>query len=189
MPSRGGAAEVVCKGCGEVTDWSSDGKHIIGNTVDGRAWLLDVPSWRRNDLLPTGHWNATNFFSPDNRWFTFEDHGAGYDRAYIAPLAKVPVPEEAWILINDLFTAAWSPDGNVIYGPSGRDGHWCIWAQRLSPVTKHPIGPTFPVFHSHNARLSLANATENWLTVAHNNMVFSMGERTGDIWMAEWKEQ
>jgi serine/threonine protein kinase len=98
MPSRGGAAEMVCKGCGEVTDWSSDGKHIIGNSVEGRAWLLDVPSWRRNDLLPTGHWNATDFFSPDNRWFTFEDHGAGYDRV---PLTT-PVSEPELLFAGSL---------------------------------------------------------------------------------------
>jgi serine/threonine protein kinase/Tol biopolymer transport system component len=189
MHRRGGAAELVCKGCGEATDWSADGKHIIGNTVDGRAWLLDVPSWRRSDLLSTAHWIATNLVSPDNRWFTFEDHGAGYDRAYIAPLTKMPAPENTWILIKELFSALWSPDGNLLYGPSGRDGHWCIWAQRLNPVTKFPIGTPFPVFHSHNARLSHANATEGWLSVAGNRMIFSMGERTGNIWMAEWKER
>ena len=188
MPSAGGAAEMVCKGCGEVTDWSPDGKHIMGNTVDGQAWLLDVPSWHRSDLLPAGHWNATNFFSPDNHWFTFEEHGPGYDRVYIAPLTRLPVPENSWIAINDLFNAVWSPDGNLLYGPSGRDGHWCLWAQRLNPITKQPFGEPFPVFHSHSARLSVGNATEGWLSVAGNRMVFSMGERTGNVWMAEWKE-
>jgi serine/threonine protein kinase/Tol biopolymer transport system component len=186
---NGGAAEMVCKGCGEVTDWSRDGKHIIGNTIDGRAWLLDVPSWHRRDLLSTTHWIATDFFSPEIHWISFEDHGAGYDRAYIAPLTKMPVQENEWILIKDFFSAVWSPAGNLLYGFSGRDGYWCIWAQRLNPVTKQPIGLPFPVFHSHGARLSLGNATEGWLSVAGNRMVFSMGERTGNIWMAEWKEQ
>ncbi len=189
MPSAGGGAEMVCKGCGEVTDWSPDGKHIMGNTVDGQAWMLDVPSWQRRDLLPPGHWKATNVFSPDNHWFTFEEHGAGYDRVYVAPLARLPVPENSWIAISNLFNALWSPDGSVLYGPSGRDGHWCIWAQRLNPITKQPMGAPFPVFHSHGARLSLGNATEGWLSIAGSRMVFSMGERTGNIWMAEWKEQ
>jgi hypothetical protein len=97
------------------------------------------------------------------------------------------VRDDAWIVVNDLFNAVWSPDGNMVYGPSGRDGRLCIWAQRLNPVTKRPIGVPFPVFHSHNARLSLGNATEGWLSVAGSRMVFSMGERTGNIWMAEWK--
>lgn len=129
MPSTGGAADMVCEGWDEVTDWSQDGKRIIGNTVDGRAWMLGVPSWHRSDLLRDGHWNPTNYFSVDNRWFTIEDHGAGYDRVYIQTLARVPVRDNAWIIISDLFTAVWSLNGNVLYGPSGRDVHRCIWAQ------------------------------------------------------------
>lgn len=189
VPSTGGAPEMVCESCGEATDWSADGKRILGNTLDGRAWVFDLTSHRKSDLLATRHWVATDAFSPDNRWFSFVDVKYDFHRAYIAPVLDAPVPENAWIDIIDGEAEAWSPNGNLLYATSKRDGHLCIWAQRLNPVTKRPVGAPFPVFHSHNTRLSLANQTENTLSLAGNKMVFSMGERAGNIWMAEWKEQ
>jgi hypothetical protein len=41
VPSDGGVAENVCAECGEATDWSQDGKRIIGNTLNGQAFVLD----------------------------------------------------------------------------------------------------------------------------------------------------
>jgi hypothetical protein len=84
---------------------------------------------------------------------------------------------------------SWSPDGNLFYGLSSRDGYRCIWAQHLDPATKRPVGAPFAVFHSHNARLSLSNQTEMSLGMGRDQIVFNMGERTGNIWMAEWKER
>ena len=83
----------------------------------------------------------------------------------------------------------WSPDGNLIYAFSDLDGYVCIWAQRLDPVTKRPVGAPIAVFHSHNARLSLSNQPENSVGISHDKIVFNMGERTGTIWMAEWNKR
>ena len=187
VPSTGGVQEMVCAGCGEATDWSADGKRLLGNTLDGRAWMLDLSSKHRTDLLSTRQWIATDSFAPDNRWFTFQSVGSGLFHAFIAPVSATPVPESKWIGILDGEVEAWSPDGNLVYGTSKQDGHECIWAQRLDPVTKRLVGSPFAVFHSHDARLSLANQTETTLAIAKNRLVFSMGERTGNIWMAEWK--
>ena len=189
VPSGGGAPEAVCPECGEVTDWSFNGKRIIGNTADGRTWILDPVSHAKRDLLATQHWIATDSFSPDGRWFSFVEIGPGGARTYVAPASEQPVPESAWIAVMDGEAWAWSPDGNLLYVTSWRDGHLCIWAQHLHPVTKQPVGEPFAVFHSHSTRLSLSNQIEHTLGVADNKLVFSMGERTGNIWMAEWKEQ
>jgi Tol biopolymer transport system component len=189
MPSAGGVPEMVCERGGEITGWSPDGKRAIGNTVDGRAWVLDLVSRRKSDLLATRRWVATDTFSPDARWFSFiVSYGTG-QRAYIAPARTFPVAESAWVYVIDGEAWAWSPDGNQLYAISARDGHTCIWAQHLHPVTKRPVGAPFAVFHFHNARMSLANPAESTLSVAGDRMVFSMGERTGNIWMAEWKER
>jgi Tol biopolymer transport system component len=45
----------------------------------------------------------------------------------------------------------WSVDGNLIYVLSDRDGLRCIWARKLDPKTKQPIGSIYPVLHLHNA--------------------------------------
>jgi len=185
VPSNGGVAENVCTGCGEATDWSSDGKRILGNTTDGKAWVLDVATRTRTDLLATRLWTATWCFSPDNRWFSFLVVGKNTFRAYIARVDDAPVPESKWIeIMNDV--EAWSHDGNLLYGQSSRDGHSCIWAQLVHPTTRQPVGAPFAVFHAHSPRRSLA--PENILSITTNKIVFGMAERTGNIWMAEWKE-
>jgi eukaryotic-like serine/threonine-protein kinase len=189
VSSSGGAPELVCKQCSEVTDWSADGKRIIGNTGTGHAWVVDLVSRHKTDLLATRRWIATDRFSPDGRWFSFIEVGSNGAHSYIAPANEQPVPESAWIPVMDGEAWAWSPDGNLLYVDSWRDGHECIWARHLQPVTKQPIGEPFAVFHSHSARLAISNQIEKAMGVGGNRLVFSMGERTGNIWMAEWKIQ
>jgi Tol biopolymer transport system component len=187
VPSAGGSPEMVCEGCGEVTDWSPDGKRIIGNTVDGQAWVLDLASRRKTALLATHHWTSTDSFSPDGRWLTFLD--ATVWRAYVAPFrGEGAIPESAWVAIMDGEVQAWSPDGNLVYVSSSRDGFRCIWAQRLDPATRRPVGEPFPVFHSHDVRISLKNqAGGKVMCIGRDRAVLSMGERTGNIWMAEFR--
>ena len=65
----------------------------------------------------------------------------------------------------------------------------CIWAQRLDPPTKRPVGPPLELYHSHSARRSLLNAEiiPLELHVAPGRLLFHLGEITGNIWMVEWK--
>ncbi|MCP5112313.1 MAG: hypothetical protein GY953_15925, partial [bacterium] len=84
--------------------------------------------------------------------------------------------------------AAWSPDGNLLYFLSDRDGWNCIWSQRLEPATKEPTGEAFPVYHAHGARHPLGNRLELGhigLSVARDKLVFAMDEVRGNIWMME----
>jgi len=80
-------------------------------------------------------WIATDRFSPDGRWFSFIENGSNGTRSYIARANEQPVPESAWIPVMDGAVWAWSPDGNLLYVDSWRDGHECIWAQRLRSST------------------------------------------------------
>lgn len=85
-----------------------------------------------------------------NRWFRFIEAGYVF-RAYIAPVSEVPVAESAWVTVIDGEAQAWPPDGNLLYATSSRDGHWCIWAQRLHSTTRQRVGAPFAVFHSHKS--------------------------------------
>src|SRR5215510_10290030 len=71
-----------------------------------------------------------------------------------------------------------------MYFTSNRDGFMCIWAQPLQPDTKHPVGAAFDVHHFHTSRRSLANVGLGPLetSVAHNALVFNLGEVTGNVW-------
>jgi hypothetical protein len=70
---------------------------------------------------------------------------------------------------------------------SERDGHSCIWAQRVDTDTKRPIGAPFAVLHAHKASwlLSMNDA----MALSRDKMLFTMAEQTGNIWMAEWEQR
>ena len=188
IPAAGGTPEKVCEDCGEANAWSPDGKQMIGNRLEGQSWVLDVASRRKSDLLATGQRTVPGDVSPDSRWFTF---WASY-RMNVAPFdGERPIRESAWIPIMDGARGVyrWSPDGNLLYAFSDRDGFSCIWAQRVDAATKRPVGVPFAVFHSHDVRISLSNQATEGLAIGNNQMLFNLGERTGNIWMAEWKER
>lgn len=188
VPAIGGVPELICEGCGEANGWSPDGKYIIGDTGDGQGWILALASRRRTDIVKTQRRPiVAATFSPDGRWFLI---GAGDPfRTYIVPFEKVPAPESTWIELMDSWGVwQWSPDGGLVYTLSGRDGFNCIWARRVDKTTKRPIGEPFAVFHAHNARFALSDL-EDLVALGSDKMLFSMRERTGNIWMAEWKQQ
>ena len=83
--------------------------------------------------------------------------------------------------------AVWSPDDNILYFLSERDGFRCIWAQKLDPATKHPRGEAYGVQHFHRVNRSLSSVPGTvaaiGLTVRPGQLVFSLGEITGNVWM------
>ena len=185
VPTTGGAAEIVCEDCGEATDWSPDGKYLLGNSVDGRLYLLEVASRRRIDLVAlSGRWFAGGTFSPDGRWITFLEVGLP-SREHIAPFqGETSAPENDWVsILSEL--DEWSPDGTVVYGISDHDGFNCIWAQRVDRDTKRPVGSPLPIFHSHGARRTVSGG----ISLGREKMVFDMAERTGNLWTAQWKSR
>jgi hypothetical protein len=102
--------------------------------------------------------------------------------------------EAEWIPVSDGKTMdrepRWSPNGNVLYFLSTRDGNNCIWAQRLDKATKRPTGEPIAILHLHSARLSLNIADTGLigLSVTAERVIFSMRERTGNIWMTRVTE-
>jgi Tol biopolymer transport system component len=189
VPATGGTPEKVCEDCGEANAWSPDGKSILGNRLEGQSWVVDVPTWRKRDLLATHQWTAPVGLSPDKRWLSF----VAFNRIYMAPFrGESPIEEGTWIPIADRVTYGWtwSPDDNVLYYFSNRDGFTCIWGQRVDAATKRPVGELFAVFHSHSARIKLSDqVTYSTLAVADEKMLFNMTEHTSNIWMAEWERR
>ena len=102
--------------------------------------------------------------------------------------SSLPVSSDRWIGIDHIShwddKPRWSPNGNLLYFVSDRDGHLCLWAQRLNHWTKQLDGSPFAVYHFHNVRLSLSNMDMHNLEidVATDKIVLGLGELTGDIW-------
>ena len=138
-------------------------------------------------------------FSPDDRWIAFSAEesatSGGADVLFIAPFrgtAEIPFAE--WQVVSyssDSLSAAagWSPDGNLLYFMSERDGSRCLWAQRLD-AAKRPQGRPFEVqpFHYPQVRsMGLWQPGAAGTSMGKGSIVFSKVEASGNIWMAEVK--
>ncbi len=187
VSSPGGTPEKLCEACLRATDWSRDEKSLL--VFDGNPYqidVLDLASHRKTPLLKHPDYAVLHGrFSPDNRWvsFTFRTE-PNRGRIMIAPIdGPKPVPESAWIMIAEVGAndwANWSPDGHTLYFPSPRDGHNCLWGQRIEASSHHPVGDPFAVQHLHG-RLSYAPGY-GW-SAAGGRIAMLLVEQTGNIWM------
>jgi WD40 repeat protein len=209
MTTAGGAAEKICDDCGRPWDWSPDGGKLLYLIVEGRRGpnialgLLDVAARKQTDYIVSQTYSVARVrFSPDGRWISFSAVNrqptaavAAGTHVVVAPFRPdAPPREDEWIPITPHRPYAqdksrWSPDGNLLYYVSDIDGFRCIWAQRLDPATKRPIGDPLAVHHSHSARRSIMNVGIPLffeLSLTSDRLFFNMSETTGNIWMAEW---
>jgi hypothetical protein len=117
--------------------------------------MLDVASHRRTPLFKHPVYNLLyGHFSPDGRWVSFTVRvQPNRSRIVIAPVDEPkPVPESAWIKITEEGAedwADWSPDGRTLYFTSERDGHTCLWGQRIEVNSHRPSGEAFVIKHFH----------------------------------------
>jgi len=201
IATTGGVPERIWDDCGLPWDWSPDGKKILYMIEEGRKQtglalgVFDVATRQKHDYLDHPDYGlARARFSPDGRWISFLATNRSGMHVVIAPFGSHPPREEQWIRITEHSPVVkekpqWSPDGNMLYYTSDIDGFRCIWARRLDPSTKRPVGQPVEIYHAHSARRSLMNIWVGFLelSLTADTLFFNLGETTGNIWMAEWK--
>jgi Tol biopolymer transport system component/DNA-binding winged helix-turn-helix (wHTH) protein len=186
VSTPGGEPEKLCEGCIRATDWSRDEKALlvfVGNPC--QVNVLDVASHQQTVMLKhPKHSLVDARFSPDNRWVSFTariEPNRGW--IMIAPIGGLePVPESAWIKIAEEGAedrANWSSDGKTLYFTSARDGHYCLWGQKIDERSHRPMGEAFAVEHLHG-RGSFER--EGW-SAAGGRIAMVLNEGTGSIWM------
>ncbi|HVN79497.1 MAG TPA: hypothetical protein VMW38_10915, partial [Terriglobia bacterium] len=185
--NAGSQPEKLCEGYPRATGWSHDEKKVL--VFGGTPYqinVLDIASHQQTPLLKHPNYNLLYArFSPDNRWVSFTIRTEPI-RGHIA-IAPVdgpkPVPESAWITISSSGPqdyANWSPDGKTLYFTSSRDGHVCLWGQRLEAGSHRPAGEPFAVQHFHGrASIRLVN---DW-SAAGDQIALLLTEEFGNIWM------
>jgi Tol biopolymer transport system component len=202
-PTSGGVARRFCENCpvSNVLDWFDHDRKVLykrGITAETELDLRDIDSGRETVLLRNPKYNVTAArFSPDGRWMSFQIviEAATRRQIFITPIRNgIAAAESEWVPVTDGTSldrnAVWSPDGNLLYFLSERDGFRCVWAQRLNAVTKHASGAPFAVHHFHQARRSLMPAQEVariGLSVTRDRIIFSMAETNGNIWLASFQ--
>jgi Tol biopolymer transport system component/DNA-binding winged helix-turn-helix (wHTH) protein len=175
--------------------WSSDGRYLLLNGLR----MLDVAS---GNVIPlAGKFDgriAQAQFSPGDRWIAFNRlDSPGPSRIYVVPFRgeRSIIERRDWIPVTGGESwddkPRWSSDGRRLYMLSERDGYRCIWAQEMDPVTRRPVGSPLAVYHSHGAQRALlyVDIVVADFSVGRDRILFAMGERTGNIWLAEWKRR
>lgn len=181
-----GLSEKVCEGCLRATDWSLDERRLLIFTGDPyQVNVLDVTSRKQTPLLKHPTYNLLYArYSPDNRWVSFTARfDPNHSEIAIAPVdGPRPVPESAWIKITEEGVedwANWSPDGKTLYFTSARDGHTCLWGQRIAADSHRPEGEAFAVQHLHGR----ASYQKGGWSAAGGRIAMVLEEGTGSIWM------
>lgn len=198
-PLNGDVPEKVCNVCGMPSGgWSTDQQKVLYDAEAPQVVsLFDVKTRHKTELLrQKGRAFTQAGFSPDDRWIVFlAGAGPGRQQVFVIPYrGNMPVPKEKqWIAITDGLALdsqpRWSPDGNLIYFVSNKDGFRCIWARRVDPNTKRPTGEPFAIAHLHSARWSIGNIPsvgQIGLGVSRDRIVVNLGTSTGNIWIADF---
>jgi Tol biopolymer transport system component len=196
VSTHGGAPERVCANCGWniPLGWSNDNTQLVYLTGDAgrfKIFALSLASGSQRLIAERKNLLSEGRYSPDDRWISFME-GLPTQRAriWVAPADSGGSDDGTWIPITTGESwedkPRWSPSGTLLYFISQRDGFRCVWAQRLDGSTKRPVGAPFTVAHFHGGRVSMMNVRLAVLgfAVARDQLVFNLGEVTGNIWSA-----
>ncbi len=191
IPFEGGTEEKLTDGVSTIISWSADSKRVLYATNGLAEWnTIHVETGEVVHLLGDipGDGIGSPYLSPDDRWLLFSDTrpplGPGGGTITIAPMRNGAMagPDEWVSLAEQSGRAWWSPDGNLAYFYSTRDGFGCYWAWRLDPTTKQPIGEIIEVLHMHDGRHSLSPQAYG---LASDRLYLSVSETRSNIWLAE----
>jgi len=196
VPTRGGIARNLCEMCA-IGDWSADSAAFVvvkGEANAGRLQWINVKDGVARDLIVSPDRTVNRPFpSPDGRWLAFRVADSAGGTILIAPLTTTePAPASTWTEIvaaeRDTRPIGWSPNGEILYFVSARDGTRCLYAQRIDRVTGARVGEPLVVRHFHGGRNSYRAGSNVFSTgpssaVTSDFIIYDISDLTSNIWL------
>jgi eukaryotic-like serine/threonine-protein kinase len=188
----GGAPTLLKAG---VISWcaSADGHYFLEYTSDTSITAVDTATGKEFPFA-SGEVLRSPWFAPDGRWVAFHVRSTEVTRQiFVLPFHEGrETPRSEWIPITDGKhldrEPRWSPDGNLLYFLADREGARGIYAQRLDPETKHPLGSPFEVMMFRGTQRNMMhfpNSGQSSPAVARDKLVFPLAELQGTIWLTQ----
>lgn len=197
-PAEGGPVRRICSDCGAPEEWVPDSAAVVYHTggVPARIGVVQVATgeWRDWIIHPDyGVFGPRLYAGPaGRRWIAFYAENTPRTRQiFIAPAdGWTSPPVSSWIPVTGGehwdSSPVWAPQGDAVYFVSQRDGHRCLYVQRLHPVTKKPVGEPAVLRHLHSSSHPLAGFNRargaESLRFSGGNLYFILDSVTTDVW-------
>jgi len=188
--SDGSSARQICERCA-ILDFLPGATEVLVRYGVNQVVRQNVSTGSQTPLLkPEDARIEDAQVSADGRWLVFlAGKPTGEAAIYVSAVRDTVAQPQEWVRVAEdatfLGLPRWSPDGNLVYFVSERDGRGCVWAQRLDPAAKRPAGAPFAVLHTHPGRHYL-NYPRGFaqIAVARDTLMYGLGEITGNVWTA-----
>jgi len=188
-----GTERVISSECPVLLQWAADESFFLCSEQlrhPGLLYRIVLSTGVRTRLLATLR-NALVHaqVSPDAQWLALIADGGqnGLLSGNLISLKGDPNDRSRWIKVTEEqfdLSLHWAPDGQSIYFWQIRDGHRCLWGQRLDPSTKRPVGLPFAVLHRHTFQDYPVNG--GTLAVAgpadHLRFAMTLSDDLSDLW-------
>lgn len=199
VPTAGGPSRRICDDCGAPEEWSPSCDFLLYHTggVPARIGVVETATKKWHDWLihpDYGVFSPRLFLSsPRDGWVAFYGENTARTRQiFIAPVKGwTPAPVSSWIPVTDGTRwdsyPVWSPTGDSLFFVSLRDGHRCLYEQKLHPSTRRPIGEPRAVRHLHSSAHRLAGVNRargaGALRLAGGHIYFILDTVSSDTWL------
>lgn len=181
------------------TDWSADGRTILGDCHVGPerptsvcGVLVDAGGTPSATLRTIAAHPRLNLWvprlSPNQRWVAFLAADV-----VDAPTSQVFVTGAnggAWIPITDGASfddkPRWAPDGRTVYFISSREGLLNVWGRRFDPEAGHPLGAPFRVTDfSGPERILPSQISRLEFAVTRDRLILPISEPASNLWVLD----
>jgi serine/threonine protein kinase/Tol biopolymer transport system component len=190
IPIEGGTPQKICDDCC-LWDMSSDETKLLsclGNTQsrNRKAGWIELATGKTVELMEPANYAGDDLrLSPDDRWMAFGIEAPGHPQQLYAVRLRPErlATKDDWIAISDGTSndakPRWSPDGQMLYFISDRDGSSCLWARRFDRTAGRPAGEAFGVHHFHNPAMHLEFGP---FALARDKIAMLLVETRSNLW-------